>query len=107
MIEELDGKADIWRRIEIPRCSGLLKSAAGRLKKLNEIPRRVYQQDLRSAGSRHDVVSELRAGGTQPRHLRGKIVDDQVNAIPAAWPRPSAVGHRSSGRAFRPAEQQP
>jgi hypothetical protein len=75
-----------------------VQSAARRLEKLNEIPRRVYQQDLRSAGSRHDVVSELHAGGTQPRHLRGKIVDDQVNAIPAAGP-----GRVPSGIA-RPAE---
>jgi hypothetical protein len=100
MIEELDGKADIWRRIEIPRCSGLLKSAAGRLKKLNEIPRRVYQQDLRSAGSRHDVVSELRAGGTQPRHLRGRRSGecDSSRLAPAERRRASLVRPSFSAR---------
>jgi hypothetical protein len=58
--------------------------AARRLKQLDQIAGRIDQQDLRAAGPGHDIVAELHADGAQPRHLAGKIVHDQVNAIPAA-----------------------
>src|SRR5262249_34411110 len=39
--------------------------------------------------------------------LCGKSFEDEVYAIPAAGLGPLAIGHRSPGRAFFPAEQQP
>jgi hypothetical protein len=101
----VDRRADITAAVKPQRPLAFLQLPGRRLEQLNEIAGRVYQQDLRSSGSGHDIVSELHAGGTQSRHFRGKIVDDEVNAIPAAGSWPIAVGHRSPGRACRPAEQ--
>src|SRR5262249_15866191 len=85
----------------------LVRSTASRLKQLDEIAGGVLQQDLRSAWPGHDVVAELDAGGAQPRDLGRNIIHDEMNAVPAAGTGAIAIGHRSSGRAFRPAEQEP
>jgi Cupin domain len=82
-------------------------SAASWLKQLNEVAGRVFQQDLRAAGTGYDVVAELHFSRTQPRDLGGKIIDNQVNAIPAPWSGAGAISHRSPGRTCRPAEQEP
>jgi hypothetical protein len=79
----------------------------GRQKQFDEITGGVLQKDLRPAGARHDIVAELHADRAQSRDLTRKIVDDEVNAVPAAGPRALAIGHRSPGRACRAAEQQP
>jgi hypothetical protein len=87
--------------------AGPVQSAARRLKQLDEIAGGILQQDLRSARAAHDIVAELDAGGAQPRDLGRNIIDDEMNAVPSAGTGASAIGHRSSGRAFRPAEQEP
>jgi hypothetical protein len=60
-----------------------VQSAAGRLKQLDEIAGGILQQNLRSARPGDDIIAELHAGGTQPRDLGRKIVDDEMNAVPA------------------------
>ncbi|CCM75936.1 hypothetical protein BN77_3123 [Rhizobium mesoamericanum STM3625] len=82
-------------------------SSACRLKEFNEIAGRVYQQDLRTAWSRDDLISELNAGGPQARHFGRQVVDDEMYPVPAARSGPFAIRHRSSRRTRRPAEQQP
>jgi hypothetical protein len=70
-----------------------------RLIQFDKIAGRVDEQNLGSARSGHDVVSEFHAGGAQSGDLSRKIIDNQVNAIPAAWLGPLAVRHRSAGGA--------
>src|SRR5262249_57171552 len=84
-----------------------VRSAAGRLKQLDEIAGGVLQQDLRSARPAHDVVAELDAGGAQPGDLGRNIIHDEMNAVPPAGTGAIAIWHRPSRRALRPAEQEP
>jgi len=77
-----------------------------RLKEFNEISGRVYQQDLRSARSRDDVIAELDAGGAQACRFRRQVVDDEMYTIPTAGSGLCAVRHRSCRRTRRSAEQQ-
>ena len=78
---------------------------AGRLEKLNEISRRVLDQNLRSTGSGDNVIAELHALGAQSRNLGREILDNEMNTVPAPGPGAFAIGHRSSGRTLWPAEQ--
>ena len=77
------------------------------LKELDWIARRVVDQNLRAARAFHDVVSEAETGRPQTLHLGREIVDEQMDAVPAAGLRLSSVRHRAGGRARRPAEEQP
>jgi len=77
------------------------------LKQLNEIARWIHKQNLGSAWSRHDVIAEFHASSAQSRNLVRKIVNDKVNAVPAAGHRPFTVRHGPAGRARRPAQEQP
>src|SRR5207244_4877978 len=54
------------------------QSPLARLEQLDQIARRVDQQNLRSSRSAHDVVSKLHAGGAQACDLSRKILHDQV-----------------------------
>src|SRR5262249_40427346 len=76
-----------------------VRSAAGRLKQLDEIAGGVLQQDLRSARPAHDVVAELDAGGAQPGDLGRNIVHDEMNAVPPPRTRANAIRHPPSGPA--------
>ena len=71
---------------------------------LDEISGRINDQNLRSARSRNHIVAELHAGGTQPRYFGGKIVHNEVNAIPPSRSRAGPIGHGASGRTGRAAE---
>ena len=57
---------------------------ASRLKQLHQVPGTISQKNLRAAGSGHDVVAELRAGGTQSCDLAWKIIHNKMDAVPAA-----------------------
>src|SRR4030088_2648222 len=99
------GKSGLRRRSELaePRsddfpATSLARSAAGRLEQLDQIAGGILEQDLRTAGPGHDLVAEFDSGGAQPCDLGGEIIDDQVNAVPAAGTGPLAV------RIGRPAE---
>src|ERR687892_1382768 len=82
-------------------------SGAGGLEELDHIAGGVLQQDLTAAGTADDVVAEAQAGLAESGDLGGDVADDEVDAVPAAGPRLGSIGHRSSGRAGWPAEQQP
>src|SRR5262247_2024462 len=82
-------------------------SAMCRLKQFDKIAGRIDEQHLRAARSGHDVVAELYARRAQARDLGGKIIDDEMNPIPAPGPRPFAIAHGSARRTLRPAQQQP
>ena len=73
---------------------------------LDEIAGRIDQQNLGAAGPGHDLVAELNTAATQPLDLGGEVVDDEMDAVPAARPRGLAIGHRSPGGALGPAEQE-
>jgi hypothetical protein len=74
-----------------------MQSPVGRLKQLDEVVGRVPQKDLRAAGSGHNVVAELRTGGTQSCHLARKIIHNKMDAIPATSFRASAIRHGPTG----------
>jgi hypothetical protein len=76
------------------------------LEELDRVAGGVVEQDLLAARAGDHVVAEAQSGGPQPFDLSGKIVDDQVNAVPTAGVGGAAVGHRSSGRAGGTAQQQ-
>ena len=74
-----------------------MQSAVGRLKQLDEAAGRIPQKDLRAAGSGHDVVTELRAGGTQSCDLARKIIHNKMDAVPATSCGASAIRHGPPG----------
>jgi hypothetical protein len=49
----------------------------------------------------------VRALRTQSLHLPGKVINDQLDAIPSAGPRDTPIGHRAPGRTRPCAEQEP
>ena len=79
----------------------------GGLEQFDRVAGRVLEQDLLAARAGDDVVAERQPGGAQPLDLGGDVVDDQMDAVPAARPGRPAVGHRPAGRAGRTAQQQP
>src|SRR6476646_9286683 len=81
-------------------------SAAGRLEQLDQVAGRVLDEDLPAAGTTHHVVAEGDPFGLQPADLLVEVVVDEVDAVPAAGARLGAVGHRTTCRALRAAEQQ-
>src|SRR3954451_20474312 len=82
-------------------------SAAGGLEELDRIACGVVYEDLLPAGAGDDVVAEAEPRLAEPRDLALDVVDDQVDPVPAAWLRDTAVGHGAAGGARRPAQQQP
>jgi hypothetical protein len=77
---------------------GVVLLAAGRLKQLHQVPGRISQKNLRAAGSGHDVVAELRAGGTQSCDLARKIIHNEMDAVPATSFGASAIRHDQAAR---------
>jgi hypothetical protein len=71
--------------------------AASRLKQLHRVPGRISQKNLRAAGSGHDVIAELHAGGTQSGDFARKIIDDKMDPVPATSFGASAIRHRPPG----------
>src|SRR4029078_2943264 len=76
-----------------------------RLKQFDKIAGRVDEQNLGSARSGHDVVSEFHTGGAQSSDLSRKIIDNQGNSMPAPWLGALAVRHSSSRRTGGAAQQ--
>jgi hypothetical protein len=74
-----------------------MQVAANRLKQLRQISRRILQKNLRATGPRHDVIAKLRARGTQSCDLTGKVVHDEMDAVPAA-----GFGARANGASAAP-----
>ena len=85
----------------------LIALGAGRLEELDDVAGRILEQDLLAAGPFDDVVAERRAGVAEPGDLGVDVVDDEVDAVPAAGSGLGAVRHRPPRRARRPGEQQP
>ena len=54
-----------------------------------------------------DLVAEAHPFGAQPGDLRLDVVDDEVDAVPAARPGLAPVGHRPTRGAGRAGQQQP
>src|SRR5215831_6624256 len=69
-----------------------LTSHASGLEQLDEVAGRVLDQDLLAARAGHDVVAERHAGGLQAVDLGRDVVDDEVDAVPAAGTGLLAVG---------------
>ena len=71
------------------------------------MPDGIVEQDLLAARAADDVVAKRQPGGAQPLDLGGDVVDDQVDAVPAARlraVRPSGIGRPAE--LVGPAEQQ-
>src|SRR5258708_5551091 len=79
----------------------------GELEELDDVAGGVLEEDLLAARSREEVVAERSTGAPKSRDLGIDVVDDQVDAIPAARSRLGAIRHGPSRRARRSAEQQP
>ena len=71
--------------------------AASRLKQLHQVPGRIFQKNLRAAGSGHDVIAEMHAGGTQSCDLARKIIHNKMDTIPASSFGASAIRHGPPG----------
>src|SRR5262245_15479813 len=84
-----------------------VRSTQRGLEELDDVAGGVLEQDLLAAGSLQDVVAEPGARVAQARDFGVDVVDDQVDAVPAAGARLGAVRHRPSRGAGRSAEQQP
>ena len=69
-------------------------SGIRRLEQLDRVAGRVVQDDLPSARAGDHVAAEGHAGGAQPGDLGVDVVDQQVDAVPAAGSgrRPSGIG---------------
>jgi hypothetical protein len=52
----------------------------GRSEELDEIAGRIDEEDLRTAGPRHDLVARTKPGGAQTSNFRGSIVDNELHA---------------------------
>ena len=68
--------------------------------------RRIFEQDLLSAGTGDNVVSERESFRAQSVHLGCYIAHDEVDPVPSPWCGHGAVRHRSTCRALRPAQQE-
>src|SRR6266511_1120801 len=75
---------------------------SGRLEQFDRVAGGVVDQDLGAAGPGHDVVAELHSFSAEPLDLGRYVVDNEVDAVPAAWAGFAPVGHRAPGRAGRP-----
>src|SRR5262245_60911657 len=64
----------------VMRCRGLRP-----LEQLNGVAGGVVEQRLRAAEAPHDVVAERQPGRTQACHLALDVVDEHLDARPAAW----------------------
>jgi hypothetical protein len=53
------------------------------LEQLDEISRWVFQQDLLTAGALNDLATKTRARGLELRDAAIKILDEEVDAVPA------------------------
>lgn len=98
-IHQLSGKSG---RHDKP--SGL---GSGRLKQLNRVARRVLEQDLSAARSRHDVIPELQSCVAKAVDFGRDVLDHEFHTIPAAGSWAVTVWHRSPSRARGTAQQQP
>src|SRR5690606_21236608 len=94
-------------RLLSPPYSSNPSPTSGRLKQLDHVAGRVFQQDLRSSRSRHDVVPEFQAMGSQPLDLGGEVVHHQLETVPAARLRALPVRHRPPRGTLLSAQQQP
>jgi hypothetical protein len=59
-------------------------SLVGGLEELDRVPGRVVDEDLLPAGPGDDVVAEPEACGAEALDLGVDVVDDEVDAVPAA-----------------------
>jgi hypothetical protein len=53
-------------------------------KSSNRVAGGILEQDLLAARIADDVIAKAQAGGAQPLDLPGNVVDDHVDAVPAA-----------------------
>src|SRR5262249_48936234 len=83
------------------------RRSACRLEELDRVAGGILGQNLLAAGSADDLVPEADAVGAQQVDFVGDVVDDEVDAVPAAWLGLSSVGHRPAGGAGWAGEQQP
>jgi hypothetical protein len=101
------------KRIRAPRLvgsdrrSGHRALSTRRLEQLDGVAGGILEQDLLAARPANDVVAEGEARGPQPLDISRDVVNDEVDAVPAAGTGCAPVGHRPPGRARRTAEQQP
>src|SRR5439155_26212184 len=80
--------------------------APGGLEQLDDVAGGVFEQDLQSAGAGYDLIAKFRPGRLEPLDLACEVLDDELNAVPAAGTRASAVGHRTAGRALGAAQKE-
>src|SRR5262245_3134029 len=79
----------------------------GELEELDEVAGGVQEQDLLAAGSLDDVVAEPCTGVAEAGDFGIDVVDDEVDAVPAAGARLDAIRHRPPRGAGRSTQQQP
>src|SRR5262245_19096998 len=83
------------------------RRGGGELEELDDVAGGVQEQDLLATGSLDDVVAEPCPGVAEAGDFGIDVVDDQVDAVPAAGTRLDAIRHRPPRGAGRSAEQQP
>src|SRR5215218_8343019 len=91
-------------------CEALVRtsrSGSGGLEELDRVAGGIVEQDLLPAWAGDDVVAERQPRGAEPFDFAGEVLDDQMDAVPAAGLWCAPVGHRPSGRAGGAAQQQP
>src|SRR5207245_9122627 len=74
------------------------RRALGGLEQLDDVAGGILEQDLRSARPGDDLVAGPQAGLAKPVDLSAQVRDHELDAVPASWRGPLAIGHR------RPAE---
>src|SRR5262245_66669962 len=78
-----------------PSCLLHSRSTRGGLEELDDVAGGVLEQDLPAAGSCEDVVAEPGPRGAEAGDFGIDVVDDEVDAVPAAGSWPGAVDRKS------------
>src|SRR5258706_15261903 len=84
-----------------------LELGTSRLEQLDDVAGGVFEQDLGTAWAGENLVAEGQPGLAEVADFGSDVVDEEVDAVPAAGAWLVAVGHGPSGGAGRSAEQQP
>ena len=99
--------ARLFPRRIAARGAGRRPAALARLEELDRIPGGVLDEDLGATRTSDDVVAEPQSRRPKAIHVRREVLDDQLNAVPAARLGLTPIGHGPAGRAGSAAEQEP
>src|SRR5262245_44999235 len=92
-----------WRWVPLPHL-GIATSRG--LEELNHVSGWIFEEDLRRAGTGHDVIAEADARALEPFDLACEVLDDELDAVPAPRTRTRSIGHGATGGTLGPAQEQ-